>query len=110
MRRANHFYISEGEEMGQKSANVIRSKSQINYSYATIKITQSRIDKGLIAIPMTLSEWFPDRSDTIQVYKTCQKTPGFKPGDEWRPERSVGNPAKPASPKETLDFSPGSFI
>ena len=31
-------------------------------------------------------------------------------GPVWRPERSIGNPVKPGSPKETLDFSPGSFI
>ena len=54
--------------MGQKSSNVMRSKSQINYSYATIRITQSRIDKGLIAIPVALAEWFPDHNETIEVY------------------------------------------
>ena len=42
--------------------------------------------------------------------KPARKPQAFKPGDEWRPERSVGNPAKPGSPKETLDFIPGSFI
>ncbi len=54
--------------MEPKSSKVIRSKSQINYSYATIKITQSRIDKGLIAISVALAKWFPDHNDTIQVY------------------------------------------
>lgn len=54
--------------MGQKSGNIIRSKSKINYSYATIKITQSRIDKGLIAIPVALAERFPDHNETIQIY------------------------------------------
>jgi len=54
--------------MGQKSRNILRIKSQINYSYATIKITQSRIDKGLIAIPVTLAERFPAHNETIQVY------------------------------------------
>ena len=48
--------------------NLIQNKSNINYSYATIKITQSRIDKGLIAIPVSLTKWFPDKNDTIQVY------------------------------------------
>lgn len=48
--------------------NVIQSKSEINYNYATIKITQSRIDKGLIAIPVSLAKWFPDKIDTIQVH------------------------------------------
>lgn len=54
--------------MVQNPSKVIPSKSQINYSYATIKITQSRIDKGLIAIPAALAEWFPDHNDTIQVH------------------------------------------
>ena len=54
--------------MEQKSSKMIRSKSPINYSYATIKITQSRIDKGLIAIPVALVEWFPSHNETIQVY------------------------------------------
>jgi len=48
--------------------NVIQKKSAINYSYATIRITQSRIDKGLIAIPVSLTKWFPDKNDSIQVY------------------------------------------
>jgi len=44
------------------------------------------------------------------IIKTARKPQAFKPGDEWRPERSVGDPAKPGGPKETLDFSPESFI
>ena len=51
-----------------QSPKVIRSRSQINYSYATIKITQSRLVKGLIAIPVALAKWFPDHNETIQVY------------------------------------------
>jgi hypothetical protein len=47
---------------------IIKSKSEINYSYATIKMTQSRIDKGLIAIPASLEKWFPDHIKTIHVY------------------------------------------
>jgi len=54
--------------MSQELRQVIRSKSQINYSYMTIKMTPSRIDKGLIAIPVPLAKWFPDRSGTIAVY------------------------------------------
>lgn len=49
-------------------SEVIQSKSNINYSYSTIKITQSRIDKGLIAIPVSLAEWFPAHNTTVQVY------------------------------------------
>ena len=47
---------------------IIKGKSEINYSYATIKMTQSRIDKGLIAIPASLGKLFPDHADTIHVY------------------------------------------
>lgn len=54
--------------MKDASSNVIKSKSTITYPYATIKITQSRIDKGLIAIPMALAEWFPAHNATIEVY------------------------------------------
>lgn len=54
--------------MYQKSTQVIRAISPINYDYATIRITQSRIDKGLIAIPTDISNFFPDHNDTIQVY------------------------------------------
>jgi len=54
--------------MGQTLSKVVRSNSRITYNYATIKITQSRIDKGLIAIPVALAEWFPDHNDTVQVY------------------------------------------
>jgi hypothetical protein len=54
--------------VGRKSSNVIVGKSQLNYSYATIQITQSRIDKGLIAIPMSLAERFPEHNETIQIY------------------------------------------
>jgi len=49
-------------------ADVIVKPSKINYSYATIRITQSRIDKGLIAIPVALAKWFPMKNDSIQVY------------------------------------------
>jgi len=54
--------------MEEKSSNVIRSKSRITYPYATIGITQSRLDKGLIAIPIALAEWFPAHNETIEVY------------------------------------------
>ena len=47
---------------------IIRTKSAVNYSYTTIKITQSRIDKGLIAIPVNLADKFPLKNESIQVY------------------------------------------
>lgn len=54
--------------MSEDTSEVIESRSAINYSYAAIKITQSRIDRGLIAIPMSLAGWFPSYNATIQVY------------------------------------------
>jgi len=54
--------------MGQSASKVARSNSRITYNYATIKITQSRIDKGLIAIPVGLTEWFPNRNETIEIF------------------------------------------
>lgn len=47
---------------------MIKLESKINYSYATIKVTQSRINKGLIAIPVSLVRWFPDYKTTIRVF------------------------------------------
>ena len=61
---------------------IIKSKSEINYSYATIRMTQSRIDKGLIAIPASLEKWFPDHIDTIHVYlddSLILRTPKYTP-------------------------------
>jgi hypothetical protein len=52
----------------KQKGEVVRSKSQVNYSYATIRLTQSRIDKGLIAIPVSLAEWFPDHSANIEIH------------------------------------------
>lgn len=51
-----------------ESSKVILNKSEINYSYVAIKMTQSRIDKGLIAIPVFLLRWFPNYGDSIQIY------------------------------------------
>ncbi|MBI4296416.1 MAG: HNH endonuclease [Chloroflexi bacterium] len=54
--------------MEQESSGVISSKSQISYDYATIKITKSRIDRGLVAFPRSLAKYFPARNKMIQVY------------------------------------------
>jgi len=61
-----------------RKAEIIRSKSRISYSYATIRLTQSRIDKGLIAIPITLAKWFPDHNADIQVYLDDSPIPHMK--------------------------------
>ncbi len=46
----------------------MRTKSEINYDYQTIEISQSRVNKGLIALPRSLVGWFPDYNTTIRVY------------------------------------------
>lgn len=48
---------------------IIETKSPINYKYATVRITQSRLNKGLLAIPVSLADkWFPDNNTTINIY------------------------------------------
>jgi 5-methylcytosine-specific restriction endonuclease McrA len=42
--------------------------SGIGYAYATVRITQSRLEKGLIAIPRGLSRLFPSKSGYINLY------------------------------------------
>lgn len=54
--------------MMQELPQTIRSKSQISYSYMTIKMTPSRINKGLIAIPVALTKWFPKQNGVVHVY------------------------------------------
>jgi hypothetical protein len=45
-----------------------KEPSEVNYNYATIRITQSRLNKGLLAIPVALSEMFPRQNQDVQVY------------------------------------------
>lgn len=47
---------------------IIQSQSQVSHSYSTIRMTQSRIDKGLIAVPMFLAKQFPEKNAEIQIY------------------------------------------
>ncbi len=54
--------------MSQEYPAIIRSQSQIAYNYATIRITKSRLDKGLLAIPVSLIQWFPKQNYQINVF------------------------------------------
>lgn len=48
--------------------SIEKIESSTNYSYVTFKVTKSRIDKGLLAIPKSLaSEYFPDRNSEIHI-------------------------------------------
>lgn len=51
-----------------RKANIVRTKSDIDYSYLTIKITKSRLDKGLIALPASLRNLFPKSNRDIKIY------------------------------------------
>lgn len=53
--------------MENTTSQIIQSDSGIFYNYSTIRITQSRIDKGLIAIPRSLTSWFPSHNTAIKV-------------------------------------------
>lgn len=46
---------------------IIQKTSDINYNYETVKITQSRIDKGLLAIPRSIVDWFPLHNRKIKI-------------------------------------------
>jgi len=48
--------------------SIEKIESSTNYSYVTFKVTKSRIDKGLLAIPKSLaSEYFPEHNSQIQI-------------------------------------------
>lgn len=50
-----------------ETSKVIRSESHISYNYTTIKITQSRLNKGLLAIPVSLIDYFPKQKGKIYI-------------------------------------------
>lgn len=54
--------------MDANVSQVIKNKSEIIYDYSTVRITRSRIEKGLIAIPLSLAKWFPRCNTTIKVF------------------------------------------
>jgi hypothetical protein len=61
----------------EKLSNIL-VPSPLKYDYITIRITQSRLTKGLIAIPVGLSEWFPEKNRRIQVYLNKETIPEQK--------------------------------
>jgi len=42
--------------------------SKIGYDYMTIALTKSRLEKGLIAVPLSFSKWLPKNNRTIGIY------------------------------------------
>jgi hypothetical protein len=53
-------------------------KSEINYDYKTIKITKSRIQKGLLAIPKSFSNYLPKSNQKIKVLLDDSNNPQVK--------------------------------
>ena len=55
--------------------NKIIEKSKINYDYKTIRVTKSRIEKGLLAIPRGFSNYLPKSSQIIKILLDDSTTP-----------------------------------
>jgi hypothetical protein len=60
------------------SGNMQIAKSEIGYSYSTIKITRSRINKGLLAVPASLLDKFPKEKQKITVFLDDEEKPYLK--------------------------------
>ncbi len=74
-----------------------KTSSNIYINYETVKITQSRINKGLLSIPVSLIEHFPNEKRKIQVFFDEQKTPelkNFTPYTSSSRECRIGGMAK----------------
>lgn len=54
--------------MKHLKSNVQTIKSNVEYDYLTLKVTQSRINKGLLAIPVSLLDIFPKKKGKIKIY------------------------------------------
>ena len=52
-----------------------KTKSEIGFDYETIRITSSRIEKGLLAIPVALIDKFPTEKGMISVILDNNDTP-----------------------------------
>jgi hypothetical protein len=57
---------------------MIKYKSEVGLSYQTIKITKSRLYKGLLAVPVSLSDKFPAHKKKVQIFLDDSETPEFK--------------------------------
>jgi len=68
-------------------------ESTVPYNYVTIKITQSRIDKGLLAIPVSLIDNFPKKKIDVMIYFDESRAPiekNFTPYDSSSRECRIG--------------------
>src|SRR5215467_5226640 len=60
------------------SINMQKVQSEIGYNYITIKVTQSRINKGLLSIPVSLLDRFPKEKRKITVFFDDEEQPSMK--------------------------------
>ncbi|MEW6655237.1 MAG: HNH endonuclease signature motif containing protein [Bacteroidota bacterium] len=60
------------------SPKKITEKSELNYDYKTIRVTKSRISKGLLAIPRGFTNYLPKLSQRIKIYLDDSLTPQIK--------------------------------
>lgn len=64
--------------MKLQSTKKVIEKSLINYDYKTIRVTKSRIEKGLLAIPKSFSYSLPKSNQKIKVYLNDSTNPQLK--------------------------------
>jgi len=64
--------------MKLRSSKKVTEKSSINYDYKTIRITKSRIEKGLLAVPKNFSNSLPKSNQKIKVYLNDSTNPEIK--------------------------------
>lgn len=57
---------------------MIKKESKIQYSYLTVKMTKSRIDKGLLAFPRAMVDWFPKQKGFVKLFLDNSKVPQLK--------------------------------
>jgi hypothetical protein len=68
-------------------------ESAVDYNYVTISLTQSRINKGLLAVPVSLTEKFPKRKTKVHVFfddSDFQVERNFTPYDSSSRECRIG--------------------
>jgi hypothetical protein len=50
------------------------TESALPFTYKTIRLTQSRLNKGLLAVPVTLLDYFPKKRTTVDVFMGTSST------------------------------------
>lgn len=64
--------------MKSYSLKKVTEKTELNYDYKTIRVTKSRIDKGLLAIPRGFTNYLPKSSKRIKIYLNESQNPEAK--------------------------------